>query len=152
MSSTSCCSSATLGRSTWGQECNENVMAGIKVDFPVALELVCDWLKMKLDWTRLCVIVKYQLKNWNLVLVLLRRLSSNMSGDQWRGLRSAILCTALVKVSHLEMVRPNLWRWLRRRLYVKKCLTLEPGLLHGREEEGAHQGPEQDSFDSQDYK
>ena len=37
-------------------------------------------------------------------------------------------------------------------LYVKKCLTLEPGLLHGREEEGAHQGPEQDSFDSQDYK
>ena len=75
-----------------------------------------------------------------------------MSWDQWGGLQPAILSTAIVKVSHLEMVRPNLWRWLRRRLYVMKCLTLGLGLLRGKEEEGAHHDPEQECFDSKDYK
>ena len=49
MSSSSCSSSATLGRSTWGRECNYNILAGIEVDFPVASELVYDWLNTKLD-------------------------------------------------------------------------------------------------------
>ena len=38
------------------------------------------------------------------------------------------------------------------RLYVKKCLTLGLGLLRGKEEEGALNDPEQECFDSKDYK
>ena len=89
------------------------------------------------------------------MLVLLRRLSSNMSWDQWRGLRPTDLCTDFLIISlalqygQTQAVYEIL---ITGRLYVKKCLTLGLGLLRGKEEEGAHHDPEQECFDSKDYK